>query len=120
MKQRKKILIVEDEYVGALSLSEMLGHQGYDVCEIASTGKGAVRIAGKERPDIVLMDIGLTGKMTGIEAAKEINCRFGIPIIFMSGYLESEVRKQIDLCGPFRFIDKPLDFDRLETMLAAI
>lgn len=111
---------MEDEYVGALSLSEVLKLRGHDVCEIASTGKDAIAIAGKERPDIVLMDIGLHGDLTGIEAAKEINCRFGIPIIFMSGYSEGEVKKQIDICGPFNFIAKPLNFEQLETMLAAI
>lgn len=117
--KKKKILIVEDEYISAMGLEEELHDRNYETCEIAGSGKDAIRIAERERPDIVLMDIGLPGKINGIEAAKKINCRLKIPVIFISGYSEKEV-KQLDLCGPIHFIRKPVDFDELETVLAAL
>lgn len=114
---KKKILIVEDEFIGAVGLAGILSDWGHETCEIASTGEDAIRITEGERPDMVLMDIKLRGKMDGIEAAKDINCRFKIPVIFMSGYSEERIRMP-DLCGSFYFIDKPIDFDELEAVLA--
>lgn len=117
---KKKILVVEDEYVAALGLAEMLELWDYGVCEIASTGEDAISIAERERPDIILIDVGLHGKISGIQAAREINRRLGLPAIIISGYSEERIREQIDLGGPFYYVGKPLDFDRLETLLAAL
>ena len=47
-----------------------------------------VRLFRAERPDIVLMDIRLQGPMNGLEAAREIKSRWGIPIIFLTAYGE--------------------------------
>lgn len=118
--QKKRVLVVEDEYVAAMSLAEMLDLWGYGVCEIASTGEDAISIAERERPDMVLIDVGLHGKINGIQAAIEINRRFGLPAIIISGYSEERIREQIDLGGPFYYIGKPLDFDKLENLLATL
>lgn len=107
--KKRKALIVEDEYIGALGLVDMFELWDWDVCPIASTGEKALEIAEREKPDIVLMDVSLHGSLSGADAARLIRQRFGIPVVFMSGYSEDEVRQLAGGKGEFHFIGKPLD-----------
>ena len=68
MKQ-KRILIVEDERIVAEDIRLILESLGYTVPAIGSSAEEAVAHAAKDKPDLVLMDIVLQGKMNGIEAA---------------------------------------------------
>ena len=90
--QKKKILIVEDDLIAAEYLKEFLRSKGYDVPEIIDTGKEAIKQALLFKPDLILMDIMLQGKMTGSEAALQIhqNNR-DIKIIFLTAYSEDEM-----------------------------
>jgi CheY-like chemotaxis protein len=71
---KTRILIVEDERIVAADIHRRLEKMGYQICASVSTGKTSIEQAGKTRPDLVLMDIILEGKMTGIEAADTISC----------------------------------------------
>ena len=81
-----RILIVEDEYLIALSFKRELENIGYDVFEPVASGQAAVDAASQEHPDIILMDMGLAGTLNGIEAARSITNQHNIPIIFMTGH----------------------------------
>jgi CheY-like chemotaxis protein len=122
--RKKKALIVDDEYIGAVGLADMLEREDWDVCPIASTGEKALEIAGKERPDIVLMDVSLHGGLSGVETAKLIKERFGLPVIFMSGYSEDRVRELEEEAGlkkgSFHFIGKPLYPELVKEALATV
>lgn len=72
----EKILVVEDEWIVADQLGRDLKDLGYTVCSPVSSGDEAIRKAEAERPDLILMDIVLKGKMDGIEAADRITSRF--------------------------------------------
>ena len=87
-KMEKKIIImlVEDEVLIAQSMSLELEIAGYEMCKFIAYGEDAIETAKREEPDVILMDIHLTGKMDGIEAAKKILEINDIPIIFVSGY----------------------------------
>jgi CheY-like chemotaxis protein len=82
----KSVLIVEDEVINAMALSEMLPHFGYRVADMVTTGEDAIRAAEEKKPDVVLMDISLHGSIDGLRAAEEIIGRLEIPVIFMTGY----------------------------------
>jgi CheY-like chemotaxis protein len=62
-------LIVEDERIVAEDIKRGLQNMGYAVSAIVSSGEEALKEAKENRPDLVLMDIVLKGKMSGIEAA---------------------------------------------------
>jgi len=68
---KKKILIVEDEFVVANDLRIMLEAAGYEVMGIAISAEAAMKELEKNIPDIVLLDIQLQGKLSGIDLA---NC----------------------------------------------
>ncbi|MGD0283843.1 MAG: response regulator, partial [Dissulfurispiraceae bacterium] len=86
-----KILIVEDEVLSALNLQDILKTMGYETAQITTTGEEALVLAGKDNPEVVLMDINLGAGMDGIQAAEKILLEFGIPVIFMTGYYDEEI-----------------------------
>ena len=68
----KKVLIVEDQFVEANDLQLMLTKAGYEVCGIARSVPIAMEMIKKDRPTLVLLDIFLKGKLTGIDLAKQV------------------------------------------------
>ena len=70
-----KILIVEDEAIMALDLQRRLTVLGYEVPRIAATHDRALMAVKESRPDIVLMDINISGSKDGIETAKKFRRR---------------------------------------------
>ena len=103
----EKIMVVEDEWVVADQLCSNLKNLGYEVCSTASTGDDAVRKVETERPDLILMDIVLKGKMDGIEAAKRIVSQFNIPVIYLTAYTKREYIERAKQTMPFGYLVKP-------------
>jgi len=92
MSKTHSVLVVEDDGLIAMHLSEMLEHAGYTVLSAEFTGEHALaRLENPPLPDVIIMDIGLSGKMDGIQAARQIRTKYDIPVIFLTAY-SSEVR----------------------------
>ena len=72
MEKKARILVVEDEGLVAEDIARILQNFGYDVLAIVSSGEEAIKIVEDVLPDLVLMDIVLTGEMDGIQAAERI------------------------------------------------
>ena len=60
------VFIVEDESIVANDIRDALQHLGYEVMGIAKSGEIALEKIGEAKPDLILMDIHLAGKMDGI------------------------------------------------------
>ncbi len=89
--KRKKILLVEDETVTAISEAKIISGFGYDVIN-ACDGEEAVKIAlGADPPDLVLMDIDLGAGIDGTEAARRILEKKNIPVVFLTLHGEREM-----------------------------
>jgi PAS domain S-box-containing protein len=102
-----KILVVDDEATIATQLEERLNHLGYEVAGCASSGEEAVKLAKKMKPDLVLMDIVMPGRMDGIEAAARIKQDADIPVIFLTAYGDDHFIKRAKRAAPFGYILKP-------------
>lgn len=102
-----RILIVEDEGIEALDLQQSLVDLGYEASDIASTGEEAVKLAWETGPDLVLMDIMLSGEMDGVTAAAQIQDRLHIPIIFLTAYADEGTLQRARITGPYGYIVKP-------------
>ncbi len=113
----KKILVVEDERIAAEDIKQTLQRLGYDVCSVVSTGKDAIKKAQELQPDLVLMDIVLEGKMTGIEAAEEIYSKLNIPVIYLTAYADEATLQQAKLTKPLGYIVKPFSERELRTVI---
>ncbi len=99
-----KILVVEDERITAEDIKNGLEDAGYRVPAMVSTGEDAIDKAGKLRPDLVLMDIKLKGKMDGIEAAEQIKLRYNIPVIYLTAYSDEYTIKRAEITEPSGYI----------------
>lgn len=85
-KDRKTILLVEDETPIAVKEKSVLEEEGFKVIT-ASNGQNAIQKADEETVDLVLMDIDLgKGKMDGTEAAEKILRDHEIPLVFLTGH----------------------------------
>jgi len=103
----ERVLIVEDEIFIQLDLERELLAAGFTVVGVADTAEDAVRVAGRERPDVVLMDIRLRGDRDGVDAALEIWERYGIRCLFISGTIDRALMARAAPTGPLGFVRKP-------------
>lgn len=110
----KKILIVEDEIITAKDIKECLQDMGYVVLAIVSSGEEAIKKAGKENPDLVLMDIMLEGEMDGIETARQIRSISNIPVVYLTAYSDKNILERAKITEPFGYILKPFNERELQ------
>lgn len=111
------VLIVEDEGILAVGLKKKLERLGYNVPAIASSGEEAIELAARFRPDLVLMDIVLKGKMDGIEAADKIRSTLKIPIIYLTAYSDESTIRRAKITEPFGYLVKPYNDKELQIAL---
>lgn len=103
---KKRILIVEDEFVEANNLEMILRRAGYHVCETAGYVTKALEIIEKEKPDLVLVDIFLKGKLTGIDLAKKLQEK-NIAFVYLSANSNKEILAEAKITEPYGFLVKP-------------
>jgi CheY-like chemotaxis protein len=103
-----KILIVEDEYIIAESMQEILLRLDHEVVEIVSSGAKALNKLKESEPDMILMDINLKGDMDGIETAHKIKEQFDIPVIYITAYGNNELIERAQITEPYGYLLKPL------------
>lgn len=103
-----KIMIVEDEAIICSDIELTLKRMGYRVTTTAARGEEALKKADSVRPDLILMDINLSGKLNGIETADIIRSRFNIPIVFVTAHMDEGKLQQAKLTMPFEYILKPV------------
>lgn len=106
--KRSKILIVEDEGVLAKGYEKKLVTLGYAVAGVAFSGKEALRMVEEKKPDLILMDIKLKGKMDGVETARQIRERFNIPVVYLTAYGDGKFIKRVKITEPYGYIIKPV------------
>jgi CheY-like chemotaxis protein len=107
--QKVRILIVEDEQIVAEDLRQTLETMGYIVVGVVSRGERAVESARQEVPDLILMDIMLSGEMDGISAAQQIRSEHDIPIIYVTAYADSQLIERAKVTEPYGYIVKPFN-----------
>jgi CRP-like cAMP-binding protein/DNA-binding NarL/FixJ family response regulator len=106
------ILVVEDERLVANEINNNLVNHGYTVVGISDTGEDAVSIASSKFPDLVLMDIKLKGSTDGIDTAKIIKTKLGIPVVFLTSYADDATLNKLKTVKPDGYVVKPfLDFE---------
>lgn len=109
----KRLMIVEDNMLIRMDLEESLLESGFDICATASAGEEALIKASEQQPELILMDIGLKGEMTGIEAATLLRRQSEVPIIFLSGNSDLKTKALTQEVNPIAFIVKPINTEDL-------
>ena len=106
---KERILIVEDEMIIALSIQKTLERLGYSVAGIAVTGEDAIGMAKEFCPDLILMDIILSGEMDGIEAARRIRVQCDQPIIYLTANADGATVERARDTQPYGYLNKPVN-----------
>ncbi|HEY4195915.1 MAG TPA: sigma-54 dependent transcriptional regulator [Mucilaginibacter sp.] len=102
----KKILIVEDGFVEANNLRIILERAQFQVIDIVDSFNEAIRVLHRHTPDLVLLDIFLNGKKTGIDIAKVLKEK-NIAFVYLSANSNAETLALAKITEPYGFLVKP-------------
>ena len=114
------ILVAEDESVTAMYTREVLLRRGDCFVRVTTSGESAVASVRDEKPDIVLMDIALSGSMNGIDAAREIIESSGVPVLFVTALQDDDLLSKARDVSPYPVLQKPVKPPRLNTIINRI
>lgn len=111
------ILIVEDEYIIAMDLKLTLEALGYQVTGPTSSGQEALELIKNNKPDLILMDIRLQGKMDGITTARRIQELYDIPIVFLTAYTDNYTLTRANISSSSAYLVKPVESPDLKNTI---
>jgi two-component system alkaline phosphatase synthesis response regulator PhoP len=114
----KRVLVVEDEVNIARLVRDYLHQAGYDVLE-ASDGPGALHLARSEKPDMIVLDLGLPG-MDGYDVTRELRARSSVPIIMLTARSDESDRIVGLELGADDYIVKPFSPKELVARIRAV
>jgi len=115
--ENAKILIVEDDAIIAESLKDSLIKLGYSVTGVKNNKKDALQNTKSEKPDLVLMDIMLHGKKSGIEIADSIRSKYKIPVVYITAFSDKTTLDLAKRTQPYGYIIKPVEDLSLKTTI---
>lgn len=107
--QKPRIFVVEDNSLVALDICQSLAEFGYDVVAPISSGELAVSGVQETNPDVVIMDIRLSGAMDGVTAAAHISDICEVPVIFLTAHADKATLERAKIVEPFAYILKPFE-----------
>ncbi|WP_457592465.1 response regulator [Hydrogenimonas sp.] len=108
MNEKKRVFIAEDDLLSAEYLKRLLENEGYEVSGISDNAEKTLQLCKEVKPDAILMDIILKGRLTGSEAALELrqilpSCK----IIFLTAYAEKEMVEYAEMSKAYAYLMKP-------------
>lgn len=109
MSKDIRIVIVEDELIIAESIKLSLEALGYFVYEPTINFTTALQLIGLQKPDLVFIDIRLSGSKDGIDLAAEINSLFNIPFIYLTSNSDPKTIDRAKKTSPSAFLVKPFN-----------
>ena len=115
MAKPARILVVEDESIVAKDIQRILKRLGYETLPSVTRGDKAVENVDSLKPNLVLMDIRLKGKMDGVEAAEIIRAKYGIPVVYLTAYSDETTLQRAKITEPFGYVLKPFDIREIHT-----
>jgi two-component system, NtrC family, nitrogen regulation response regulator NtrX len=109
---KPRILIIDDEEAIRSSLQMIFEYEGYE-CLLAQNGAAGVKIADKEEPDLVFLDIKMP-QMDGLEVLKKLRGDGGkAEVVILSGHGTVKTAVEATKLGAFDFIEKPPERERI-------
>ncbi|HTB63396.1 MAG TPA: response regulator [Opitutales bacterium] len=102
-----RILIVEDDPSSAFILQKIIARGHYDITGLASSGAQACQLVRDKRPDLLLMDINISGDMDGIETAEKILREHDLPLIYLTAFSDQGTIDRARRTRPFAYLLKP-------------
>jgi DNA-directed RNA polymerase specialized sigma24 family protein len=111
-----KVLIIEDEPLIALDLSDFVRSLGHEVTTVARTHVGAVEAVRKEQPGLILADIRLADNSSGLDAVSDILAIVEVPVVFITAFPELLLTGQRP--EPTFLITKPFHYPAVKAVIS--
>jgi two-component system nitrogen regulation response regulator NtrX len=109
---KARVLIIDDEESVRSALRMIFEYEGYE-CLLAQNGAAGLKIAEKEDPDLVLLDIKMP-QMDGLEVLKQLRqAQPSLPVVILSGHGTVQTAVEATKLGAFDFIEKPPESERI-------
>lgn len=108
MQEEIVVLIIEDEELWAKSITANLDAFGFSIAGIANNFEMAVSALNQKNYDIVLLDIHLNGRDSGIELGRMIHSLYQKPFIFITASLDAETAQTAVAAHPSAYLTKPV------------
>ena len=108
-----KVMLVEDDWIIAKEISCSLQDFGFELLGPYESGEEALANISTNKPDIVLLDIGLSGELNGIETAQRIKKEYRVPFIFLTALADMATIDKAKLAGPYGYLVKPVSTETL-------
>ena len=112
-----KVGIVEDEMLIGEGIAQALTELGYVATEPAISYTEALEMIKREEPDILLIDIQLSGKKDGIDLAWKIREDYNVPFIFLTANSDTATVERAKKVSPPAYLIKPFNKDELYTSI---
>ena len=109
---KSRVLIIDDEEGVRSSLRMIFEYEGYE-CLLAASGEAGLKIAEREDPDLVFLDIKMP-QLDGMEVLKRLKAREDSPpVVILSGHGNIQTAVEATKLGAYDFIEKPPETDRI-------
>jgi two-component system, response regulator PdtaR len=118
--EKKKVLLVEDDFMLSLIAKKYIELIGHQLVASVTNAEEAIKAARAEKPDVIVMDIRLEGKMDGIDAMTEIAKFSSVPVIYLSGSSDEENKNRASKTNMLAFCVKPIQLEQLQEYFAKI
>lgn len=116
----RRLLLIDDDDAARRMMRRVLERRGYVVDE-CSDGRSGLDHALADVPDGILLDLRMPGELSGFDVARELrsaDATVAVPIIVVSASTHMDARELVEQVGCDAFIEKPVDFDELDRVLA--
>ena len=111
------ILLVDADLKAVQELRETLASLGYDVMAVVSSPEEAIALVGRQRPDLLLMDIDLEGVLDVIQAATILRHEYGIPVVYLTTHADHATVERARETGPAAYLVKPVRPVELQSVI---
>lgn len=109
MNEEIKVLIIEDEEMWATAIEANLNDFGFQAAGMAHSFDTAINLLSTSEFDIVLLDIHLNGRSSGIEVGKMIQSVYKKPFIFITSNMDSQTTAEAIKAKPSAYLTKPVN-----------
>ncbi len=117
MTAKARVLVVEDDQYISRDICESLEGFGYEIAAAVQSGEEAISKAVEVKPDLVLMDINLKGKLDGIQAAEMMHQKRPLPLVFLTALADETTLQRAKLAVPYGYLIKPFDPTELHSTI---
>ncbi|SDL31136.1 response regulator [Kriegella aquimaris] len=110
-----KVLIIEDNFIIQMFLESIIIDMGHEVANTVDNSEDALAFIEVSKPNLILLDIGISGERDGIETSQIIYERHKIPVVFITGNSDESTLERARRTNPIHIIHKPIDDYKLKS-----